>query len=167
MVIFITGLHVCLCFFLILVVLLQPGKGADFGAAMGGVSQGGNAASGPTTVMGRLTAIVATMFMVTSMTLAYYSNQEPDVDVSSDQLQEILDAQNADEEATPEPDEVDPDGEESETDPTGETTPEGEEPSDSDPEGSDSTPSEDAAPEAAPSDDEAATTPDEDAPEGQ
>ena len=53
--IFITGLHVTLCFFLILVVLLQPGKGADFGAAMGGASQEVFGASGGVSLLSKIT----------------------------------------------------------------------------------------------------------------
>ena len=53
--VFITGLHIGLCFFLILVVLLQPGKGADFGAAMGGASQEVFGASGGVSLLSKIT----------------------------------------------------------------------------------------------------------------
>ena len=72
--IFIVGLHIVLCFFLILVVLLQPGKGADFGAAMGGSSQEAFGATGSVTLLTKLTAIVAALFMITSLSLAWFSN---------------------------------------------------------------------------------------------
>ena len=76
--VFIVGLHITLCFFLILVVLLQPGKGADFGAAMGGSSQGSDifGASGGINLLTKVTAIVAALFMGTSLSLAWFSNTE-------------------------------------------------------------------------------------------
>jgi len=87
---FVTGLHVILCLFLILVVLLQPGKGADFGAMMGGsTGQTGSAAQGAT-LIGKLTAVVAALFMVTSMSLAWFSNQGRTSVMSDDALQQEL-----------------------------------------------------------------------------
>ena len=87
---FVTGLHIILCFFLILVVLLQPGKTADFGAMMGGSSQAGGSAAQGTSLIGKLTSVVAGLFMVTSMTLAWLSNR-PEASVISDEaLQEEL-----------------------------------------------------------------------------
>ena len=74
--VFIIGLHIVLCFFLILVVLLQPGKGADFGAAMGGTSQEAFGATGSVTILTKITAVVAAMFMATSLGLAWYSNTD-------------------------------------------------------------------------------------------
>ncbi len=90
---FVTGLHVILCLFLILVVLLQPGKGADFGAMMGGsTAQTGSAAQGAT-LIGKLTAVVATLFMVTSMSLAWFSNQGHSSVMTDEALQQELEEQ--------------------------------------------------------------------------
>ena len=87
---FVTGLHVILCLFLILVVLLQPGKGADFGAMMGGsTGQTGSAAQGAT-LIGKLTAVVAALFMVTSMALAWFSNQGQSSVITDDALEQEL-----------------------------------------------------------------------------
>ena len=74
--VFVVGLHITLCFFLILVVLLQPGKGADFGAAMGGSSTGSDVfgATGSVSILTKLTAVVAALFMTTSLSLAWFSN---------------------------------------------------------------------------------------------
>ncbi|MCS7033287.1 MAG: preprotein translocase subunit SecG [Phycisphaerae bacterium] len=60
---------------LILVVLLQVGKGQSIGAAFGGAgsSQTFFGSRGPATFLSRLTTISATVFMLTSLTLAYVS----------------------------------------------------------------------------------------------
>jgi preprotein translocase subunit SecG len=63
--------HILGCVFLILVVLLQTGKGSDIGAVFGG---GGTQAlfgsAGPGTFLGKLTAGVAIVFMLTSLLMA-------------------------------------------------------------------------------------------------
>ena len=66
-------LHVVVCVFLILVVLLQQGKGGGLGALSGGAAQvfGGRGAGN---FMTRLTAICAAVFMITSISLAYLSS---------------------------------------------------------------------------------------------
>jgi preprotein translocase subunit SecG len=58
---------------LILVVLLQAGKGASMGAAFGGASQTVFGSSGATTFLAKMTTVVAVLFMITSLTLAYLS----------------------------------------------------------------------------------------------
>jgi len=65
--------HVMLCLFLIVVVLLQTSKGAEIGAAFGGASRTLFGASGAPTVMGKVTAVVAVLFMLTSIALTRYS----------------------------------------------------------------------------------------------
>src|SRR3954468_9530009 len=71
----ITILHVIVCLFLMLTVMLQSGKGGGMGAAFGG----GNAAtvfggSGASSFLRRLTAGAATIFMLASMTLAFIAS---------------------------------------------------------------------------------------------
>jgi len=88
----VTGLHIGLCFFLILVVLLQPGKGADFGAAMGGASQEVFGASGGVSLLSKITAAVAAMFMATSLSLAWFSNAPPGTDLMPEELSNAIDA---------------------------------------------------------------------------
>ncbi|HCP45134.1 MAG TPA: preprotein translocase subunit SecG [Deltaproteobacteria bacterium] len=83
----ITAMHITLCFFLLLVVLLQPGKGADFGAAMGGSSSEVFGATGGVTLLGKLTAIAAAMFMGTSLALAWLSNAPPAGDLMPEALE--------------------------------------------------------------------------------
>lgn len=64
-------LHVITCIALILIVLLQKGKGADMGAAFGGSSQTVFGSAGATSFMHKITAIAAILFMITTMSLAY------------------------------------------------------------------------------------------------
>lgn len=69
--ILITILHIAVCVILILVVLLQAGKGANMGAVFGGSSQTIFGSSGPGTFLGKMTSIVAAVFMITSLALSY------------------------------------------------------------------------------------------------
>lgn len=73
MFILVTVIHVVICFLLIMIVLLQSGRGADMGAAFGGSSQTIFGSSGPTTFLGKMTTIIATVFMLTSLWLAYFA----------------------------------------------------------------------------------------------
>ena len=66
-------LHYFLCTFLVIVILLQAGKGADIGAVFGGGSQTVFGSRGPATFLSKLTAIVAGAFLVTSIWLAQIS----------------------------------------------------------------------------------------------
>src|SRR5262250_689625 len=75
MVTLVTILHIFVCLFLILVVLLQAGKGGGMGLAFG--SSGAQTVfggSGAGNFMTRLTAGTAIVFMLTSLTLAYFSS---------------------------------------------------------------------------------------------
>ena len=65
--------HVLVCLFLIFVVLVQGGKGAEMGAAFGGASQTLFGSRGSATFLGKLTTIVAVVFMITSLVLAVYA----------------------------------------------------------------------------------------------
>ena len=74
MITLITIVHVIACVFLILVVLLQQGKGADMGAVFGG--GGGSTlfgASGAGNLLTKLTTGTAIVFFLTSLTLAWSS----------------------------------------------------------------------------------------------
>ncbi len=63
-------LHVLICFFLIIVVLLQSGKAADLAGAFGGMgSQTAFGPRGAATVLSKATTIAAVLFMITSITL--------------------------------------------------------------------------------------------------
>src|SRR5215471_18463657 len=77
MVTFLTIVHVFVCLFLILVVLLQAGKGGGMGIAFGGAgSQTVFGSSGAGNFLTRLTSITAFVFLVTSLGLAHYSSQQ-------------------------------------------------------------------------------------------
>ncbi len=71
---FLTVIHVVVCVFLVIVVLLQHGKGADMGATFGGASQTVFGAGGATTVLSKITIGAAVLFMFTSVGLAYLSS---------------------------------------------------------------------------------------------
>ena len=70
-------LHVFVCVFLIAVVLLQRGKGAEIGAVFGGgASSTVFGSRGAGTFLSRLTTISAALFMVTSLGLSYLWTRE-------------------------------------------------------------------------------------------
>jgi preprotein translocase subunit SecG len=72
MTILLTIVHILVCFFLILVVLTQQGKGQDLASAFGGAgSQAAFGARGTATLLTKVTAVVAGTFMVTSLLLGY------------------------------------------------------------------------------------------------
>jgi preprotein translocase subunit SecG len=72
----ITIIHILACVTLILIVLLQAGKGANMGAAFGGSSQTVFGSSGAGTFLGKLTAGVAIVFMLTSISLTYTASRK-------------------------------------------------------------------------------------------
>jgi preprotein translocase subunit SecG len=75
--VFITTLHISAGLFLILVVLLQTGKGAAMGSAFGsGASQTMFGSSGAGSFLTKLTTAAAIVFMVTSLTLATMSSDK-------------------------------------------------------------------------------------------
>jgi preprotein translocase subunit SecG len=75
MTLIISVIHVMVCIALVGVVLLQKGS-TGMGAAFGGSSQSVFGAQGSAGFLGKLTTILAVIFMTTSMTLAFFSNQE-------------------------------------------------------------------------------------------
>jgi len=77
MVIVITVIHIIVSIGLILVVLLQTGKGAEMGAVFGGSSATIFGSSGAGNFLTRLTAVMAIVFMITSLTLGYFAGHRP------------------------------------------------------------------------------------------
>jgi preprotein translocase subunit SecG len=86
MVVAITIVHVIVCLFLIIVVLLQSGKSADIAAAFGGMgSQTAFGPRGAATVLSKATTWAAVIFMITSITLSIFASRRP----SSSVLQNV------------------------------------------------------------------------------
>jgi len=71
------AIHVLACLFLIVVVLLQTGKGADMGAVFGGGSQTLFGSSGAGNFLTKLTTGTAIAFMLTSLILTWGANRSP------------------------------------------------------------------------------------------
>jgi len=76
MVYFVSAIHILVCFFIIVVVLLQSGKSGDISAAFGG--QGSQTAFGPrgaASALSKATTWSAVAFMITSITLSIYASR--------------------------------------------------------------------------------------------
>jgi len=70
-------IHLIIALLLVVLVLIQHGKGADAGANFGGgSSQSVFGSGGSATFLSRMTAIVATIFFITSLVLAYIGSQQ-------------------------------------------------------------------------------------------
>jgi preprotein translocase subunit SecG len=83
MIILITIVHIIVCLFLIIVVLLQSGKSGDITAAFGGMgSQTAFGPRGAATALSRATTWSAIIFMVTSITLSVYASRRANVSKS-------------------------------------------------------------------------------------
>ncbi|MDI7259983.1 MAG: preprotein translocase subunit SecG [Thermodesulfobacteriota bacterium] len=76
MITMITVFHVVVCFALILIVLLQAGKGAEMGAAFGGASQTLFGSAGAMGFLTKLTTVAAVIFMMTSFLLTYTTTRQ-------------------------------------------------------------------------------------------
>ena len=73
MITILTIIHILVCLFLVSIVLLQHGKGADIGATFGGGGQSLFGTEGPVPMLNKITTAAAVIFMVTSISLAYIS----------------------------------------------------------------------------------------------
>ncbi len=72
------GLHVLVALVIIGLVLLQHGKGADMGSGFGGGSSSSLfGATGSANFLSRATAVLATVFFLTSLGLAYLATNKP------------------------------------------------------------------------------------------
>ncbi|BBA33737.1 preprotein translocase subunit SecG [Methylocaldum marinum] len=105
-----TIIHVLVALAVIGLVLLQQGRGADAGAGFGGgASTSLFGARGAVSFLSRTTAILATVFFVTSLSLAYLADKQdngqvdvigaPDVDPSQRDLPPIVEEPSATDEA--------------------------------------------------------------------
>jgi preprotein translocase subunit SecG len=78
-------LHVIVCIALVMIVLLQTGKGADIGAAFGGGSSSTLFGStGASTFLSKATTGAAIVFMLTSLALAYLTSHKYSTSVVAD-----------------------------------------------------------------------------------
>ncbi|AFI85670.1 preprotein translocase subunit SecG [Methylophaga nitratireducenticrescens] len=82
--------HIVISLLLVGLILIQHGKGADAGAAFGGGGGGGASASlfgsqGSASFLSRSSAILATVFFITSLTLAYLAG-------NADRVQSVTDS---------------------------------------------------------------------------
>jgi preprotein translocase subunit SecG len=84
MIIIITVVHILVSIGLILVVLLQQGKGAEIGAVFGGSSSTVFGSGGAGTFLTKLTTGMAIVFMITSLSLGYFAGQRPTASIFDD-----------------------------------------------------------------------------------
>ncbi len=71
---FIKVIHIVVCVFLIVLVLLQPGKGGGLGSVFGGGSSDSVfGSSGAAPFLTKLTRLLAVIFVITSLSLGYFS----------------------------------------------------------------------------------------------
>ncbi len=84
MVTILTIVHILVCVFLVSIVLLQHGKGADIGATFGGGGQSLFGTEGPVPMLNKITTLAAVIFMVTSISLAYISAHKTTSSVMGD-----------------------------------------------------------------------------------
>jgi len=101
--------HLIIAVTIIGLVLLQQGKGADAGAAFGGGGGGSSSslfgAQGAANFLSRTTAILITLFFITSMTLAYYYSRqaEPTSVISGSVMETVEQAAEGEVPPTPAP----------------------------------------------------------------
>ena len=119
-----TGLlisHTIIALVIIVLVLLQRGKGADAGAAFGAGASGtvfGSRGSG--SFFSRATAVLATIFFATSLTLAYFASQGTEgptsllEDAPAIEVEEAVPEESSDDQGLPELPSLDDDSEEAE-----------------------------------------------------
>lgn len=70
--------HILVAIVIIVLVLMQHGKGADMGAAFGSGASGSLfGATGSANFLSRTTGVLAAVFFVTSLTLAYIGSNKP------------------------------------------------------------------------------------------
>ena len=73
--------HVIVCIALVIIVLLQAGRGAEIGAAFGGASQTIFGSSGSGGFMSKLTTGAAIIFMLTCLSLSYFASHRSESSV--------------------------------------------------------------------------------------
>ena len=83
-----TIVHVLVCLFLIVVILLQSGKAADLAGAFGGMgSQTAFGPRGSATLLSRVTTVSTVVFMLTSISLSIIATRSAGLGSSGTALQ--------------------------------------------------------------------------------
>jgi preprotein translocase subunit SecG len=83
-------IHIIVSVIMIIAVLFQVGKGASIGSTFGGAgSQTLFGSSGPQTFLGKITAVCAAVFMITSLFLTYLSAKQRTSSIMSDVPAEV------------------------------------------------------------------------------
>ena len=90
--------HIALSLFLVLVVLLQQGKGADLSVFGGGASQAAFGARGAATLLHKLTVVCFVLFIMTTLTINIVQKQGASSVMSG--VESVMDEVNADEPET-------------------------------------------------------------------
>ncbi|WNK20641.1 preprotein translocase subunit SecG [Halomonas piscis] len=89
-------IHVVVAIALVVLILIQQGKGAEAGASFGGgASQTVFGAQGSGNFLARFTGVLAACFFVTSLTLAYFASQAGDAPESGIPDAKLVEQQNA------------------------------------------------------------------------
>ena len=94
MIIFVQILCIILAVLLVILVILQQGKGSDLGSAFGGGSSNSLfGAVGPSNFLGKITTYIAALFLVVSLGHAYFlkqSNTEVLFDIDELTQEEVI-----------------------------------------------------------------------------
>ena len=96
----ILSIHIILAIVLVVLILVQHGKGADAGAAFGsGASSTVFGAQGSASFLTKITTFIALSFFITSLALAYFASSiKPEsgslIDQSGDNIQKTRPAEN-------------------------------------------------------------------------
>ena len=79
-------IHILVSVLLIIAVLLQSGNGADIGAVFGGAgSQALFGSAGPADFLNKATRVMVVVFMLTSLTLGYFTFERPTQSIMDNQ----------------------------------------------------------------------------------
>ncbi len=78
-------IHIIVSVLLVIVVLLQPGKGGDLGSIFGGgTTESVFGASGAVPFLGKVTRVLAILFLLSSLALGYFATQDLSSSVITD-----------------------------------------------------------------------------------
>jgi preprotein translocase subunit SecG len=90
---FIIIIHIIAAVAVVALILLQQGKGADMGASFGsGASQTVLGVQGSGNLLTHTTAILVTVFFITSLSLGYFAKQKTIVDAEKIIVEEVVPA---------------------------------------------------------------------------